>query len=265
MTSSMHVTSPRLVLIKDMTPQMKNFECEVIVIQKDPEPHFTRLGEGIYKALVADRTASISLNVFGTKGSLLKHGDILHIRGAQNRLYQGQLSLSVMKEGDIKRIGQDTFPFVEKPNLSEAEITPHRAPNQFRQDQASFPDQSQRAVNPQRLANRPQRGHGNFSKGRKPRSGNQRDLDQPTDNRIPNNNNNNNNIIVIVIVTINNNNNNNNIIKAPSRDPRLKRPADTQPLEIQQKTRRKNPHHIWFVLVMTIWIVLEVWGSLLDE
>ncbi|KAL0076551.1 hypothetical protein F4703DRAFT_1798003 [Phycomyces blakesleeanus] len=221
MTSSMHVTNPRLVLIKDMTPQMKNFECEVIVIQKDPEPHFTRLGEGIYKALVADRTASISLNVFGTKGSLLKHGDILHIRGAQNRLYQGQLSLSVMKEGDIKRIGQDTFPFVEKPNLSEAEITPHRAPNQFRQDQASFPDQSQRAVNPQRLANRPQRGHGNFSKGRKPRSGNQH--------------------------------------------PRLKRPADTQPLEIQQKTRRKNPHHIWFVLVMTIWIVLEVWGSLLDE
>ncbi|KAI9029704.1 hypothetical protein CLU79DRAFT_884608 [Phycomyces nitens] len=212
MSSSMHVTNPHLVLIKDMTPQMKNFECEVIVIQKDHEPHFTRLGEGIYKALVADRTASIALNVFGTKGSLLKHGDILHIRGAQNRLFQGQMCLSVMKEGDIKRIGQDTFPFVEKPNLSEAEIIPHR-PNQFRQDQASFPDQSQRAVNPQRSPNRPQRGHGNFSKGRKPRSSGQRDLDQPTDNRINN--------------------------KVPSRDPRLKRAADTQPLEIPQKTRRK--------------------------
>ncbi|KAI7869533.1 hypothetical protein BDF14DRAFT_1713435, partial [Spinellus fusiger] len=93
--------------IKDMTPLMKNFECEVIVLQKDPEPNVTRNGDEIYKALVADRSASINLSIFGTKGSHIKHGDILRIRGAQR---------------DIKRIGQDTFFFVEKPNLSEADV-----------------------------------------------------------------------------------------------------------------------------------------------
>ncbi|RCH79086.1 hypothetical protein CU097_001643, partial [Rhizopus azygosporus] len=64
-----------------MNAQCKNFDCEVIVLQPDNEPTGTRDGDIVYKFLVADRTGSIVLTVWGTKGSEIKNGDILRLSG----------------------------------------------------------------------------------------------------------------------------------------------------------------------------------------
>jgi hypothetical protein len=45
------------------------------------EPTNTRDGDMIYHFLVADKTASILLNVWGIPGQYIKGGDILHIIG----------------------------------------------------------------------------------------------------------------------------------------------------------------------------------------
>ncbi|EIE77053.1 hypothetical protein RO3G_01757 [Rhizopus delemar RA 99-880] len=92
--------------VKDMNAQCKNFDCEVIVLQPDNEPTGTRDGDVVYKFLVADRTGSVVMTVWGTKGSEIKNGDILRLSGVKCKL---------------KRVGQDTLPFVEKPNMSEKE------------------------------------------------------------------------------------------------------------------------------------------------
>ncbi|KAI8889031.1 hypothetical protein K501DRAFT_171593, partial [Backusella circina FSU 941] len=106
--------------VKDMRPMLKNAECEVIVLQQG-EPTSTRDGDTIHHFLVADKTASIILNVWGIPGQYIKGGDILHIIGGSCKLRKGQLCLSAFHSSKIRRIGQDTFPFVEKPNLSEVD------------------------------------------------------------------------------------------------------------------------------------------------
>lgn len=86
--------------VKDMNAQCKNFDCEVIVLQPgkykkkkplfytknehnlvDNEPTGTRDGDVVYKFLVADRTGSVVMTVWGTKGSEIKNGDILRLSG----------------------------------------------------------------------------------------------------------------------------------------------------------------------------------------
>ncbi|KAI8979900.1 hypothetical protein BDB01DRAFT_247140 [Pilobolus umbonatus] len=92
--------------VKDMHPMSKQLISEVIVLQKDGEPVTTRDGDMIYRFMVADRSASIILTVWGNRGQLIKSGDILRVAGA-NCTY---------------RKGQDTFPFVDQPNMSEVQF-----------------------------------------------------------------------------------------------------------------------------------------------
>lgn len=47
----------------------------------DNEPTGTRDGDVVYKFLVADRTGSVVMTVWGTKGSEIKNGDILRLSG----------------------------------------------------------------------------------------------------------------------------------------------------------------------------------------
>ncbi|KAI7891542.1 uncharacterized protein EV154DRAFT_507703 [Mucor mucedo] len=121
-----------MLLIKDMSPVSRNFDCEVIVLQKDGEPVTTREGDMIYRFLVADKTGSIILSVWGEMGKDIKSGDILRISGVDNKLRQGRLFISTLKSCKLKRVGQDTFPFVEKPNMSEIE---HHQPPAYRSNQ----------------------------------------------------------------------------------------------------------------------------------
>jgi hypothetical protein len=121
MTSVEQNPRVNLVLVKDMNPMNRNFDCEVIVLQKESEPNRTREGDLISRFIVADRTASIVLSVWGEQGADIRNGDILRITGVDNKLRKGHLQLSTSKTCKIRRVGQDTFPFVEKPNMSEVE------------------------------------------------------------------------------------------------------------------------------------------------
>ncbi|KAG1219914.1 hypothetical protein G6F35_007092 [Rhizopus arrhizus] len=104
-----------------MNAQCKNFDCEVIVLQPDNEPTGTRDGDVVYKFLVADRTGSVVMTVWGTKGSEIKNGDILRLSGVHCKLRNGHLYICTPSKCKLKRVGQDTLPFVEKPNMSEKE------------------------------------------------------------------------------------------------------------------------------------------------
>ncbi|KAI8365582.1 hypothetical protein BD560DRAFT_332626 [Blakeslea trispora] len=143
-----NVPRQNILLVKDMNPMARNFDCEVIVLQKDDEPVVTRENELIFKFLVADRTGSINLTVWGEMGASIKIGDILRITGNSLK---------------IKRIGQDTFIFVEKPNMSEADFS---SPNtmQFNRSKNQPPSQYQAPQPPQQSQTRNnyrQRGYSN--------------------------------------------------------------------------------------------------------
>ncbi|KAI9473523.1 MAG: hypothetical protein EXX96DRAFT_578357 [Benjaminiella poitrasii] len=112
-----------LTLIKDITAMAKNIECEIIVLQNEGEPTRTRDGEFITKLWVADKTGSIILSVWGQNGLDIRFGDILHVTGLDGKLRKGQLILTTRKEFKMTRIGQDTFPFSERPNLSEIDFS----------------------------------------------------------------------------------------------------------------------------------------------
>ncbi|KAI8639839.1 hypothetical protein BD408DRAFT_484576 [Parasitella parasitica] len=115
-----------LISVKDMHPMSRNVDCEVLVLQKDGDTTITRDGDQINRFLVADRTASILLNVWGEAGEYIQGGDILRITGA--------------------RVGQDTMAFVEKPNMSEISFQNHfnnNASNWSRNDQQQQQQQHQ--------------------------------------------------------------------------------------------------------------------------
>ncbi|KAI8968000.1 hypothetical protein BDF20DRAFT_800145, partial [Mycotypha africana] len=119
-----------LLAIKDTHPMARNFDCEVIVLEKEDEVTRTRDGDLIHRFLVADKTGSITLSVWGEIGGYIHTGDILRINGGCK----------------IKRIGQDTFPFNEKPNMSE-NLYQNQIPGTFHSEQQSNNLQQQSARN----------------------------------------------------------------------------------------------------------------------
>ncbi|KAI8147588.1 hypothetical protein BJV82DRAFT_352473 [Fennellomyces sp. T-0311] len=152
-----------LVLIKDMRPLQRGINCEAIVIQKDPDPTVTRDGDNLHKMLIADKTGSISLTIWNNNGQVLRSGDIIQILGGECKFRKGQLQLSVSRNSKIKRIGQDTFMFVEKPNFSEQTQVPQPTINPHMNPQ----DQQQRVPRHQQARPSPQPQHrGGFRGGR---------------------------------------------------------------------------------------------------
>ncbi|KAK4518461.1 uncharacterized protein ATC70_008679 [Mucor velutinosus] len=166
-----HHTHPKshLNLVKDMHPMSRNIDCEVLVLQKDGDTTITRDGDQINRYLVADRTASILLNVWGEAGEYIQGGDILRITGADVRLRKGQLIMGTTKTCKIRRIGQDTMPFVEKPNMSEVAFNSNsnnswsrindQQQQQPSQQQPSYKQSNRIPTN--NMHNRPPRGYQN--------------------------------------------------------------------------------------------------------
>lgn len=139
-------TAVNFVYIKDMNLQYKSFDCEVIVLQLENEPTGVRDGDIVYKFLVADRTGSIVLTLWGAKGSEIKNGDILRLSGVHCKLRNGHIYICTPAKCKLKRVGQDTFPFVEKPNLSEKEY-----PNPFNNNNNNNNNNINRGYRPPRI------------------------------------------------------------------------------------------------------------------
>ncbi|CAO3622061.1 unnamed protein product [Mucor fragilis] len=158
-----------LNLVKDMHPMSRNIDCEVLVLQKDGDTTITRDGDQINRFLVADRTASILLNVWGEAGEYIQGGDILRITGADVRLRKGQLIMGTTKTCKVRRVGQDTMAFVEKPNMSEIAFSNNSNNNwsrnndqqQQQQSQQQSPYKQSSRIPSNNMHNRPPRGYQN--------------------------------------------------------------------------------------------------------
>ncbi|CDH58813.1 predicted protein [Lichtheimia corymbifera JMRC:FSU:9682] len=133
------------VLLKDVKPMLRGFDCQVIVLQRaEADPHFTRHGDAIYKYIVADKTGSIVLSIWGDRAKCIKSGDILRVTGAEAKIRKGQLEMEALRASKVRRIGQDTMCFNEQPNYSE--FTPQQLQDQYQQ----HPQQQQQSLQPPR-------------------------------------------------------------------------------------------------------------------
>ncbi|KAJ2856415.1 hypothetical protein J3B02_001619 [Coemansia erecta] len=97
---------------------MRGFDCEVIVLET-ALPTTTRDGQTIHTFIVADRTGSIMMNIWGNDGKYIHNGDIIRIENAESKLFKGFLQLTTARFGKIKRVGEETMLFKEHPNFSE--------------------------------------------------------------------------------------------------------------------------------------------------
>ncbi|KAF9117121.1 SOSS complex subunit B2 [Mortierella sp. AM989] len=109
--------SGNLATIAELRPSMRGFNLE------SAEPRRTYDNQLLTTFLVADKTGSIVLIIWGEEGALLKNGDLVRIQGGEAKLFKGLIQLSTSKFGKYKKIGEDTMLFVEKPNWSEFEWT----------------------------------------------------------------------------------------------------------------------------------------------
>ncbi|KAL1928550.1 hypothetical protein VTP01DRAFT_2906 [Rhizomucor pusillus] len=111
------------LLLKDLSPEAKDFDCEVIVLQRDLEPVVVRNNQDeIHKLLVADKTGSIFMYIWGARAQAIRSGDILRVSGGRCQFRKGHLQITVWRAARVKRIGQDTMIFAEKPNYSETYV-----------------------------------------------------------------------------------------------------------------------------------------------
>ncbi|KAJ2800726.1 hypothetical protein H4R20_003950 [Coemansia guatemalensis] len=108
----------QLVPIAKFRPSMRGFDCEVIVLET-AIPTTTRDGQTIHTFLVADKSASIIMNIWGNDGKFIRNGDIIRIEGAEAKLFKGFMQLTTARFGKLKRVGEDTMLFRETPNVSE--------------------------------------------------------------------------------------------------------------------------------------------------
>ncbi|KAJ2712475.1 hypothetical protein H4R19_002732 [Coemansia spiralis] len=108
----------QLTPIAEFWPSMRGFDCEVIVLET-AMPTTTRDGQTIHTFLVADRTASIIMNVWGDDGKFIRNGDIIRVEGAEAKLFKGFMQLTTARFGKLRRVGEDTMVFKELPNVSE--------------------------------------------------------------------------------------------------------------------------------------------------
>ncbi|KAJ1733370.1 hypothetical protein LPJ61_001593 [Coemansia biformis] len=110
----------QFVPIAKFRPAMRGFDCEVIVLET-AMPTTTRDGQTIHTFLVADRSASIIMNIWGNDGKCIRNGDIIRIDGAEAKLFKGFMQLTTARFGKLRRVGEDTMLFKDQPNVSEVQ------------------------------------------------------------------------------------------------------------------------------------------------
>ncbi|RUS16188.1 hypothetical protein BC938DRAFT_476672 [Jimgerdemannia flammicorona] len=128
--------------IKEMKPMMRGFNCECIILYKDPNPTVTRNQDTIWKFTVADNTAAVTMLLWTEEGAYLRTGDIVRITNGvcpticflpspvltiyrEAKVFSDEMHLTPARSGKIRRIGEDTMLFVEQPNMSQMEWVPN--------------------------------------------------------------------------------------------------------------------------------------------
>ncbi|ERN10128.1 SOSS complex subunit B1 [Amborella trichopoda] len=108
-----------MLFIKDLVPTASNsVNTRFIVLNKynmgkDTGPQRTCL------ALVADETAAVNFQLWGSECDAIQAGDIIRLHNGIFSYHRGKLVLRAGKKGKIEKVGEFTMLFVESPNMSE--------------------------------------------------------------------------------------------------------------------------------------------------
>ena len=78
-------------VIGKLEPNQRQINLVVIVLRIQANPQKTREGHEIHSFKVADRTGSVTLNVWNTAGQLISPGDILRLQNCITQVFKNEL------------------------------------------------------------------------------------------------------------------------------------------------------------------------------
>jgi ssDNA-binding replication factor A large subunit len=107
----------RFLLIKDLEPNQKNVNLQVIVLDI-AKPTQTKDGHEVRTVRIADKSGSINLSVWNDYGSVLREGDILRLNGCFTQIWKNSLQVKVGGKGQIIKCGDFMMIFSELPDMS---------------------------------------------------------------------------------------------------------------------------------------------------
>ncbi|CAH8643265.1 unnamed protein product [Schistosoma bovis] len=110
-------TKDQSYFLKDLKPNMKRVSCVFIVLELGPITR-TKDGNEVRTAKVADRTGTINISVWNENSSLIAPCDVLQLVQGNTTVRGGCLNLNVGRYGQLMKIGEFCFPFVESPDFS---------------------------------------------------------------------------------------------------------------------------------------------------
>jgi hypothetical protein len=116
-TSSSSSSGGYFKFIKDLEPNQKNINLQVIVLDV-AKPTQTKDGHEVRSVRIADKTGSINLSVWNEYGAVLKEGDILRLNGCFTQIWKVSLQVKVSTKGQIVKIGEFMMVFSEFPDMS---------------------------------------------------------------------------------------------------------------------------------------------------
>ncbi|RZC53346.1 hypothetical protein C5167_012197 [Papaver somniferum] len=115
-----------MVSLKDIVPAAQNtINAQFILLDKERSPAPTKQGqEKSCMALVADETASVHFQLWGTECDAFEPGDIVRLTNGIFSKNRNNLVLRAGKRGRAEKIGEFTMVFAETPNMSEIDWVP---------------------------------------------------------------------------------------------------------------------------------------------
>lgn len=79
------------VLISSLTPNQHQIALLVIVLRIQANPQKTRDGHEIHSLKIADRSGSVTFNVWNKTGELIRPGDILRLQNCITQVFRNEL------------------------------------------------------------------------------------------------------------------------------------------------------------------------------
>ncbi|CAL9093884.1 unnamed protein product, partial [Musa textilis] len=108
----------KMVHLKDIVPAATNtVNTQFIVLEKGSIAQDGK--EMTCLALVADETASVHFQMWGSECEAFEPGDILRLSNGIFSFHRNSLVLRAGKKGSAEKVGEFTMLFVETPNMSE--------------------------------------------------------------------------------------------------------------------------------------------------
>lgn len=128
--------------INTLVPNQHQVSLVAIVLRIQGNPQKTRDGHEIHSFKIADRSGSVTFNVWNKTGELIRPGDILRLQNCISQVFRNELcvkpgrsslkkrrkvfldfSSSSFSDGKVTKIGQFMLDFVEEPDMSIVPIS----------------------------------------------------------------------------------------------------------------------------------------------